>query len=75
MFLNQIITNVSLYLNHFLFEILDEYTIDIMEKGIKSYLKELKIIDYKLKTTILDKTDVKINLQYDDHNIDFMISR
>ena len=75
MFLNQIITNVSLYLNHFLFEILDEYTIDIMEKGIKSYLKELKIIDYKLKTTILDKTDVKINLQYDDNNIDFMIIR
>ena len=75
MLLNQITTNISLYVSHFLFEILDEYTISVIEKGIKNYLIELKIIDYKLKTTILDKTDVKINLQYDDKNIDFMITR
>ena len=73
--LDQIRTNISFYINHFLFEILDDYTNDIMEKGIKTYLRELKIFDYKLITTKLDKSNVKIQLSYDDNITDFMVSR
>jgi hypothetical protein len=73
--LDQIMTNVSLYINHFLFECLDEHTVNVMESGIKRYLKELRVFDYKLRTIILSKTDVKINLQYDNHNIDFYLGR
>jgi len=73
--LDQIRDNIGLYVNHFLFEELDEYTIGIMENGIKSYLKELKVFEYELKTTILDKTNLKINLKYDDNYIDFYIGR
>ena len=73
--LDQIRMNVSLYINHFLFEVLDDYTIDIMETGIKTYLRELKIFDYKLRTTKLDKTNIKIQLRYDDKITDFMVSR
>lgn len=73
--LDQIRTNISIYLNNFLFEILDEYTIDIMEKGIKRYLKELRIFEYDLRTTIFDKTNIKMDLNYDDSMITFFISR
>jgi hypothetical protein len=73
--LNQIMTNVSLYVNHFLFEILDEHTVNVMESGIKRYLKELRVFNYKLRITILDKTNVKIKLQYDDNNVDFYLGK
>jgi len=73
--LDRIQTNISIFLNHFLFEILDDYTIAIMEKGIKDYLRELKIFEYKLRTMILDKNNIRINLNYDDKMLTFFIER
>ncbi len=73
--LKKLMNDIPQYLNHFLFEILDEYTIGIMENGIKRYLKELKVDKYDLKTIILDKTNLRINLQYDNNNIDFILTR
>jgi hypothetical protein len=75
MFLSQITTNISSFLDHFLFEILDEHTINVMENGIKSYLKELKIYEYNLTTMILDNANIRVNLNYDDKMLTFFVGR
>jgi len=73
--LDKMRTNISTFLSHFLFEILDEHTINVMENGIKSYLKQLKIYEYDLRTIILDGTNIRVNLSYDDKMLTFFISR
>jgi hypothetical protein len=75
MFLSQITTNISSFLDHFLFEILDEHTINVMENGIKSYLKGLKIYEYNLTTMILDNANIRVNLNYDDKMLTFFVGR
>ena len=66
---------ISKFLEYFLFEILDSTTIECIEHQLGQCMKILEVDDYSVKSTILDKTSLKINLIFDDNNIDFLLAR
>ena len=64
---------ISKFLEYFLFEILDSTTIKTIEQQVGSCLKHVGVDKYDLRSTILDDHTLKLNLQFDDNNIDFML--
>jgi len=66
---------ISTFLEYFTFEIFDSTTTECLEHQIGEFMKMSEIDDYDIMSTVLDNDNLKINLIFDDNNIDFMIAR
>ena len=76
--IDELTKGISKFLEYFMFEFLDSTTIECIENQVGNCLESkevvLKFSDYNIRTTILGKT-LKLNLQFDDYNIDFYLGR
>lgn len=66
---------ISTFLEFFIFEPLDSITIKRIENELGNGLKHFGIEKYDLRSTILYHHTLKVNLQFDKHNIDFYVAK
>jgi len=66
---------ISKFLEMLVFEVFDSTTIEFIEHQIGQCMKTAKIDEYFVRTTFLDDNSLKVNLLFDDNNIDFLLAR
>ena len=75
--LDELTKGISKFLGYFIFERLDSTTMECIEQQIGNCLESknvgLEFSDYNIRSTILDKTTLKVNVQFDDNNLDFYL--
>ena len=73
--IEELTKGISKFLEYFLFELADQETLDYLEGQLKNILESeyVQLFDYKLRSMILDKTTLRVNLQFDNNNIDFYL--
>ena len=72
---DETITGISTFLQYCLYEIFDSTTIEFLEHQIGQCMKTCEIDDYSIRTTVLDRDSLRINLKFDEHDVNFFLAR